>query len=482
MRLTPTASSQQASVANTSWPRPRLSYQVTGLLVAAFDALVITACSCFGQLLANSLNVGEQDLGQSMGIGLMSSVLYISFARASKMYSLQALVRPFHCLLQVVLCCCMVILSVTGILFLLKTGSAFSRASLLSFATAMIALCVINRIVAASLIGRLMHHNAFMGRASFIIGDADELASLSPMGLMRQFGLKEVGRYTLQNAGSAAGDYDAQIGEALTFARQAQTKEMVLVTNGRSIEDLRKIEQALRRTPLPVMLLPNEFYRSALERDELGNHWGRRSIELQRAPLSKSEQAAKRMLDIAVGGFALALFMPILMIAACAIKLETPGPIIFRQRRMGFNDVTFAIYKFRTMTVLEEGDRVVQATQRDRRVTRVGAFLRKSSIDELPQLLNVLRGEMALVGPRPHAIAHDQEYRSIIGAYFKRHHVKPGMTGWAQVHGARGETARPSDMQRRIDYDLWYIDNWSLLLEIWILFRTAFALFRVKAY
>jgi len=170
------------------------------------------------------------------------------------------------------------------------------------------------------------------------------------------------------------------------------------------------------------------------------------------------------------------------MIAAIAIKLDSRGPIIFRQRRSGLNANEFVILKFRTMTVLEDGPVVTQACRDDLRVTRVGKFLRRSSIDELPQLFNVLRGDMSLVGPRPHALAHDDEYRVHIADYAFRHHVKPGMTGWAQVNGLRGETASFEQMAQRVKFDLWYISNWSLGLDLNILLRTSFEVFRDRAY
>ena len=163
---------------------------------------------------------------------------------------------------------------------------------------------------------------------------------------------------------------------------------------------------------------------------------------------------------------------PMLAMTAAAIKLSSAGPAIFRQRRRGFNGRPFVIYKFRTMNVLEDGEVIRQATKQDDRVTPIGRVLRQSSIDELPQLFNVLKGDMSLVGPRPHAMAHDDEYGAAIANYAYRQHVKPGLTGLAQVNGCRGETVHLDQMKKRIDYDLWYVDNWSLLLDLQILART----------
>ena len=190
------------------------------------------------------------------------------------------------------------------------------------------------------------------------------------------------------------------------------------------------------------------------------------------------ERAIKRGVDIIVSMTAIAFFGPFFVIATIAIMLDSPGPIIFRQRRGGLNGKEFVIFKFRTMTVLEDGPVVTQVRADDLRVTRIGKLLRRSSIDELPQLFNVLRGDMSLVGPRPHALAHDDKYRVHITGYADRYHVVPGLTGWAQVNGLRGETASFAQMAERVKFDLWYISNWSLGLDLNILLRTGFSLLR----
>lgn len=179
----------------------------------------------------------------------------------------------------------------------------------------------------------------------------------------------------------------------------------------------------------------------------------------------------------------LALFSPVMALIALAIKLDTAGPVFFRQRRHGLGGKIITVWKFRTMRVLEDGAKVVQASSNDPRVTRVGRILRKTSLDELPQLINVLLGEMSLVGPRPHAIAHNQHYAQMIPTYNGRNRIKPGITGWAQVNGYRGETSTPVEMERRVEHDHWYIRNCSLWLDLKILLLTpAFGLVHPKAY
>jgi putative colanic acid biosynthesis UDP-glucose lipid carrier transferase len=186
----------------------------------------------------------------------------------------------------------------------------------------------------------------------------------------------------------------------------------------------------------------------------------------------------KRAFDVCLALAVLLLSWPALAILAAAIKLSSPGPVIFKQRRYGLHGDEILVYKFRSMTVCEDGPVVAQAIERDHRVTPLGAFLRRTSFDELPQILNVLEGTMSFVGPRPHAVAHNEEYRKLISGYMIRHKVRPGITGWAQVNGLRGETRTVDKMQRRVQYDLDYLDNWSLGLDLKIILKTALLVIR----
>ncbi len=194
------------------------------------------------------------------------------------------------------------------------------------------------------------------------------------------------------------------------------------------------------------------------------------------------QRGGKRALDAAGSLIAITCLWPLLLIVAIAVGLDSPGPILFRQRRSGLNGREFVIYKFRTMTVLEDGPVVTQACRNDVRVTRIGKILRRASLDELPQFFNVLKGDMSLVGPRPHAIAHDRKYRTHIADYDERYQVKPGLTGWAQVNGRRGETQSVALMAERVTFDLWYVRCWSLGLDVKILLLTVFEVFRNRAY
>jgi putative colanic acid biosynthesis UDP-glucose lipid carrier transferase len=192
----------------------------------------------------------------------------------------------------------------------------------------------------------------------------------------------------------------------------------------------------------------------------------------------------KTLSDYTIAAVALVVFSPLMLLIALAVKLSSPGPVLFRQRRYGVDGKEIVVYKFRTMTSQDDGAVVPQATRNDPRITRVGRFLRRSSLDELPQFVNVLQGRMSVVGPRPHAVAHNEMYRKLIDGYMVRHKVKPGLTGWAQVNGLRGETETVEKMRRRIEFDLAYLRHWSLRLDLVIILKTFFVLIRdqKKAY
>lgn len=190
------------------------------------------------------------------------------------------------------------------------------------------------------------------------------------------------------------------------------------------------------------------------------------------SPFIGINSTIKRISDVVLSLSILLLIAPLMLLIAIGVKLSSRGPVLFKQRRYGIDGKEIVVYKFRSMTVMEDGEQVNQATQNDPRITRLGAFLRKTSLDELPQFINVLQGHMSIVGPRPHAISHNEMYRNLIKGYMVRHKVKPGITGWAQINGLRGETDTEEKMQRRIDYDLDYLRNWSLFLDLLIIFKT----------
>jgi exopolysaccharide biosynthesis polyprenyl glycosylphosphotransferase len=202
------------------------------------------------------------------------------------------------------------------------------------------------------------------------------------------------------------------------------------------------------------------------------------TVSIQRPVISEWGRFAKSVADYVISAVVVVVVLPpVFFLVALAIKLDSPGPVLFRQHRQGLNGRVFTVFKFRTMTVQEDGPVVKQASRHDRRVTRVGRVLRRSSLDELPQFFNVLKGDMSIVGPRPHAVAHDTYYGNLLENYANRYRVKPGITGWAQVNGFRGELNETNNMQGRVEYDLQYINNWTFWFDIFIMLITPFCSF-----
>ncbi|MET0264240.1 MAG: undecaprenyl-phosphate glucose phosphotransferase [Duganella sp.] len=234
---------------------------------------------------------------------------------------------------------------------------------------------------------------------------------------------------------------------------------------------IRKMLEELEDTTASVYFLP-DIYVFDLMQARFATVGGMPVVGIRESPFTGTNSMIKRISDIVLALGIQIMLTPLMLVIAAAVKLSSPGPVIFRQRRYGLNGEEIMVYKFRSMRVMENGDKVVQAKKGDNRVTRVGGFLRRTSLDELPQFINVLQGRMSIVGPRPHAVAHNEQYRKLIKGYMLRHKVKPGITGWAQVNGLRGETETLDKMAARIQFDLDYLRNWSLWLDIWIILRT----------
>jgi len=256
-----------------------------------------------------------------------------------------------------------------------------------------------------------------------------------------------------------------------TFVREHHTRMIVISQPISAQPRIRKLLDELQDTTASVYFLP-DIYIFDLMQARFDNVGGMPLIAICETPFTGLNSLVKRASDLILGIAIQISLIPLMLVIAIAIKLTSPGPVIFRQRRYGLYGEEIVIYKFRSMTVAEDDGGVVQARKNDARVTRLGAFLRRNSLDELPQFINVLQGRMSIVGPRPHAVAHNEQYRKLIKGYMLRHKVKPGITGWAQVNGLRGETETLEKMQARIEYDLEYLRNWSLWLDLWIILRT----------
>ena len=263
------------------------------------------------------------------------------------------------------------------------------------------------------------------------------------------------------------------ITEGIELAKKSQWRKAYIALPLKAQDKIEEIIDQLADSAVDIELIP-DIFGFELINAKISQIGSLPVIALQASPISGYNAALKRLMDIVVSAAILAITSPFLLAIALAIKIENPSlPIIFKQRRCGLNGKEVIVWKFRTMTVLEDGDRVEQAKQNDSRTTKLGKFLRRLSLDELPQLFNVIAGSMSLVGPRPHAITHAKNFRRVAPTYMRRHLVKPGITGWMQINGMRGEVDSDTIIHKRAELDLYYVQNWSLWLDVKIIALTA---------
>ncbi len=259
--------------------------------------------------------------------------------------------------------------------------------------------------------------------------------------------------------------------EMPAYVRENGVKLIYLSLPMASQPRILQVLDELKDTTASIFFVPDMFITDLIQ-GHTGSVCGMPVISVCETPFRGTNGTIKRISDVVLSLLILLLMSPVLLAIAVAVKLTSPGPVIFRQRRYGLDGEEILVYKFRSMTVTEDGLEVMQAQKNDMRITRLGQLLRKTSMDELPQFVNVLQGRMSIVGPRPHAVVHNEMYRKLIKGYMVRHKVKPGITGWAQVNGYRGETETLDKMQGRIDYDLDYLRHWSLRLDLFIIYKT----------
>jgi len=266
------------------------------------------------------------------------------------------------------------------------------------------------------------------------------------------------------------------------YVKDNRTDVIFIALPIRHVKRVMNLLDDLRDTTASIYYVPDIFVFDLIQARS-GEIQGIPVVAMCETPFYGYRGVAKRVTDVGFSAIILLLLLPLLVLIALVVKFSSPGPIIFKQRRYGLDGREIAVYKFRTMSVTEDGAQVRQASKSDSRITRFGGVLRRSSMDELPQLINVLQGRMSLVGPRPHAVAHNEEYRKLIKGYMVRHKVLPGITGLAQVNGCRGETSKLEEMEARVNYDLDYLRHWSPMLDIKIILMTVVKVFRdEKAY
>jgi Undecaprenyl-phosphate glucose phosphotransferase len=449
-----------------------ISYRAVMPLAIAFDALIILSMGMLSSVVYHLETMGMPgDLAQIGGFASIVAVLFIALAKNRDLYELTELLNLKSQISEVAISWAFILLFLTGVAFTMKVGGSFSRGATLLFAVSGLAALVGERVLWRIFLADGLAVRKFSGREVMLIEDQTSAVESGLLEAFARHGLQLTNHFVLpadQNDMQRRRDVIAQ---AVLSARGSSIEEIIVSANLDHWPELRNLLSPLRVLPIPVNLVPIGPISDLLKVPShmIGNTL---TIELQRGPRTFLERSVKRIFDVIVAGAALALLIPLFLMIAVAIKMDSSGPIIFRQRRSGFNGRQFQILKFRTMIVLEDGETIVQAQLNDSRVTRVGHWLRRTSMDELPQLFNVIWGSMSIVGPRPHAVAHDNQFDKLIGNYAYRHHVKPGLTGWAQVNGFRGQTRTITDIEERVRLDLWYIDNWNLKADFKIILMT----------
>ncbi len=462
---------------DASLPSPLLPGPAS-LFAAAFDVAAILLAGAVAPVLYWSATGIEVGADLSVGVPSMLAAFFVLLMRSWGLYEPRNLLAIERQMRRAATAWFASLGLVLGTAFFLKVSADLSRGAVVVFAALGLMTVVAQRLAWPRAFSKALEQGVLRRRRALIISLKPWSETAPQMRLLRRAGVAIAGRHLV--AGSPEDEVSA-LSRVVSAARRNAPDEIIILLSYDSFPAMNRVVAAVRSVPLPVRLLPeaalSELYlQPALRLGPCA------LVDVARAPLTASEQAVKRAFDVAVAALALLAVAPVLLVAILAIRLDTPGPVLFRQTRRGFNGRTFRILKLRTMNVLEDGPLVPQATVQDARVTRVGAWLRRTSIDELPQLWNVLRGEMSIVGPRPHAVAHDDHYHRIIQNYAFRHHVRPGITGWAQVHGHRGETREVAAMAARVEHDLWYINNWSMRTDLRIMFLTLTRLLAPNAY
>jgi polysaccharide biosynthesis protein PslA len=352
---------------------------------------------------------------------------------------------------------------------LTKTTAVYSRAWLIVFYVAGLASLIGFERLVARVHGLLIAMGRVASRRVMLVGPSEVLLRVLRDETLGRAGYRVVATATPTGTTTAAAA--EALGLAVEKARRLEVEDVLILTDWSTGDTTARVVDAFTELPVAVHLMTSDVI-GQFARPRITRFGATHAISLTAPPMSGLQAVAKRTFDVVVGSAALIVLSPLLALLGLLIKLDSPGPVFFRQRRRGYNLREFRIWKLRTMTTLDDGPVIRQATVGDARVTRVGRWLRRYNLDELPQLINVVMDEMSLVGPRPHAMAHDLAFEKNIARYGRRLNVLPGITGWAQVNGLRGVIEDEDALRRRVEYDLYYVDHRSIAFDLSILALT----------
>ncbi len=417
--------------------------------------------------------------------GCIAIVTYVITAEMTALYASWRLGSLTDENKQVILTWIAVVFALLVLAYATKTSAIYSRRLLLTWMLVTPIALTLFRFIFRTVVRALRKKNHNSRRAAIVGAGSQAMQLVEQIEQQPWSGIQLEGFY---DDGLSAGfkpDEDCDLtvlGSSLDLIKKAINKEIDIVFIALPIMKEKKIKELLKGlsdSTVITYVVPDLFMSELLN-----TRWGYMGnlpvLSIHDRPFSDTDGWVKRFEDIVLGSLILTSIAIPMSAIAIAIKLGSKGPVIFKQHRYGVTGDEISVWKFRTMNVCENGDDIKQATKEDERITKLGKFLRRYSLDELPQFINVLYGSMSIVGPRPHAVVHNELYRKEIDGYMLRHSIKPGITGWAQINGWRGETDTMHKMEKRVEHDHWYIKNWSLWLDIKIIFMTIFYGFNSK--
>lgn len=455
---------------------------IPGITVAVDTACILaSALICFVALVRYNAFTVEYYIFCSLFITIVTILLF----RVADLYSISAIMRPISRSDQIIAAVITAFLLFLSIAFSLKVSDVYSRLWIYSFAGSSCVAVFFGRAILQGILSHLSSRNV-IGRSVAVLGVGEQSAQfLKRMNKVKPYFTTLLGVFDpnseMREAEIEGHPVLGDLGVLMALAREHKVNDVVVAMPWTNDKQLAQTVEALKELPINVYISTDLVGYQLAFRPALGHFNELPMFEVVQRPISGWSYLLKLAVDYILASVLLILLSPLLILVAIAVKIDSPGPALFKQPRLGFNNKEFSIYKFRSMYHGPPRAGVVeQATRHDPRVTRIGRFIRRTSIDELPQLLNVLNGTMSLVGPRPHATSHNREFGRQIRGYFARHNVKPGITGWAQVNGLRGETEAIEKMETRVRHDIYYAENWSLAFDVKIMIMTVAVLFFQK--
>lgn len=450
-------------------------------------SIILRIIDCVGLLLAGLLSYWLRFSNLDLSItyknvlllGVLIGAASLSFFGAYRAWRGATFTSEIQCVVSATLTT-FLLLIISG--FVTQSSELFSRIWVVSWLLTSTTIILVYRLILRKTLGAL-RAKGFNIRAVIIIGDgvlaqqvAERLEQHPEMGLIVQgiIGTHEQTCSLTTHKGTVV-PYLGNLNDLESIAKKNKTDQVWIALPMSEVEKMEQVQSTLSNSSIAIRMVPDIFGFRLLNQS-MTEVAGLPVINISTSHMLEGKNRfLKSLEDKILASIILLLISPILITLAITIKLTSKGPILFKQYRTGANGQDFKVYKFRSMVVHnEEGGKVTQATKGDSRITPIGAFMRRTSLDELPQFINVLQGRMSIVGPRPHALAHNEHYKTLVESYMRRHMVKPGITGWAQVNGFRGETDTIDKMESRVEYDLYYIENWSVWFDLRIIFLTVF--------